>query len=115
METATNKFGVWGPKHEPKRPYEIEPDLFDGRSGGDFSKMTKKNQKGWLLSGTIGLVGGSISARIEKRGEPMSLLSFSPVTDPGKSFEIELGTDPLFIENHGMLDNKFELLVRRIF
>lgn len=115
MAIPTNKYGVWGSNKIMVRPYEIEPDLFDGRNGGKFDKLTRRGQKGWLLSGTIGLVGGSISAKIEKKGEPWRLLSFSPVTDPGKSFEIELGIDPLFIENHGMLDNKFELLVRRIY
>ena len=115
MSIRTNKYGIWGSNYITVSPYEIEPNLFDGRKGGDFSKLTRKGQKGWLLSGTIGYVGGFISARVEKWGEPMKVILFSPDTDPGKNFEIELGTDPLFIENNGMLDQRFELLVRRLF
>ena len=115
MVIKKNKYGIVGPKKEFKRPLEIAPDLFDGRSGGDFGKRVKKGQKGWLLFGTVGLVGGSVTATVEREGKPPKQFHFSPTTSPGESFEIELGTDPLRLVSNGMLDYRFEILVKRLF
>lgn len=114
MSIPMNRYGIIGPKQELKRPYEIAPDLFNGRDGGDFYKLARKGQKGWHVSGRVGYVGGSLSLVLPRDKDTPQVITLSPLNSPGEEFEFETGIS-MKVLREGMLDYRAELLIRRIF